>query len=538
MPELAAGEAQLRILLDNIPARVALLDRERRHRYVNQEYIQFAGRPLEEILGRTVAEITGAESFAGLKGLSDRALAGETARWEGWMPHHDTGESRFVQRFYVPHRAPDGGIDGYFTLTLDLTELKRVEQRLIEQVEALHASEALAAAITAAALDCVVVINEAGLVEEFNAAAVSTFGYTRDEAIGRPMAELIIPPTHRAAHVAGFQGYLAHGGSRMLGRRIEMEALRADGSIFPAELAVTEVKLPERRLFAAYLRDLTAAKQAEAQIRRQREALHEVEKMAVFGTLLAGVAHELNNPLSIVIGHAVLLEEEAHEQGAAAVVDRAEKIRVAAERCGQTVRTFLAMARQRGRRREPVSVDRLLRAALRLLQDHTAAGAIGVRWDAAGKLPAVLGDPDQLHHVFANLVLNAQQALVGVGEPGCVTITAAVSGGVLEIGVADNGPGVPYDIRGRIFDPFFTTKKPGAGTGIGLAVSRGIAESHGGTLTLDASHQNGARFVLRLPLAEKPTGVPGPSADHLALGDFFWSPPQHETGDKTVPRGS
>jgi two-component system NtrC family sensor kinase len=536
MPDLVTGEAQLRVLLDNIPARVALLDREGRHCYINQEYIQFTGRPREMILGRSVTEIIG-KAFEGFRGLRDRALAGEAVRWEGWMPHHDTGEPRFIQRFYVPYRGPEGSIDGYFTLTRDLTELKRVEQRLTEQVEALHASEALAAAITAAALDCVVVIDEAGHVVVFNDAAVDTFGYTRDEAVGRPISELIVPPGHRAAHVSGFRRYMAHGGSRLLGRRIEMEAMRADGSIFPAELTVTEVKLPERRLFAAYLRDLTAAKQAEAQIRRQREALHEVEKMAAFGSLLAGVAHELNNPLSIVIGYAVLLEEEAREQGAAAIADRAEKIRVAAERCGQTVRTFLAMARQRGRRRECIAVDRLLRSAFRLLEDRLAAEAIVVHWDVPETLPVVMGDPDQLHHVVANLVLNAQQALVGTVEHGCVTIAAAVRGSVFEISVADNGPGVPYAIRGRIFDPFFTTKNQGEGTGIGLAVSPGIAEAHGGTLTLDPSHQNGARFVLRLPLAEKPTGVAGPSADHLALGDFFWSPPHHETADKTVPRG-
>src|SRR3954471_23476864 len=94
-PKPAAGEEQLRMLLDNIPARVALLDRERRHCYVNQEYMQFVGRPMEAILGRTVAEITGTAPFAEWRGLATRALAGEAVHWEGWVPRHDTGEPRF-----------------------------------------------------------------------------------------------------------------------------------------------------------------------------------------------------------------------------------------------------------------------------------------------------------------------------------------------------------------------------------------------------------------------------------------------------------
>src|SRR5689334_6637139 len=112
---LVAGEAQLRVLLDNIPARVALLDRQRRHCYVNQEYAAYVGLPPEQILGRTVIEFLGMRPYAALHGFGERALAGEASNWEGWVPHHGTGEPRFVRRYYVPYRGADGTVDGYFT---------------------------------------------------------------------------------------------------------------------------------------------------------------------------------------------------------------------------------------------------------------------------------------------------------------------------------------------------------------------------------------------------------------------------------------
>ena len=484
-------------VLDGIPARVALLDRERRHRYVNLEYATFIGQPASAILGKTVAEIIGAAAYEAIKPHGDRALVGETVHWEGWLPYTRDAASRYVQRIYMPFRGGDDVIDGYLVFVRDLTELKLGERRLSDQLASLQESQALNAAITASALDCIIVIDEAGCVIEFNPAAERIFGHRRVDVLGRAIGDIIVPQHLRQRHATGFTRYLTTGEAHVLGRRIEIEGLRADGTVFPLELAITEVRLPGRRLFTAYLRDLTAARSAATELQQSRDALHQSEKMAAFGSLLAGVAHELNNPLSIVVGNAMMLKEDA-ENIAPSLASRAAKIHTAADRCARIVRTFLAMARQR----TAVSVSFALRPSvlesLDLLAYGLRTGGITVETDIPDDLPEVTGDPDQFSQVIVNLLVNAQQALAAVPPPRRVVVSARADQQRVWLTVSDTGPGVPDAVKGQIFDPFFTTKAMGAGTGIGLAVSRGIIEAHGGTLTLLETGRGGAAFEIML----------------------------------------
>ena len=403
----------------------------------------------------------------------------------------------------------------------DITELKLHERELEQRLEELRRSEAMKAAIIDSALDCVIVIDEELRVIGFNPMAEQTFGYTAAEAAGKRIGELIVPPHLRAQHEAGFLRYMTTGQASVLGRRVEVEAMRADGAIIPVELAITEVKTESARLFTAYLRDLTQARQASAEIERQREALHQSEKLAALGSMLAGVAHELNNPLSIVIGHALMLGEETSDHATAAdftkVADRASKIQAAAERCGRVVRTFLSMARQGKAQRQEVQLPALIEGAVELLAYGLRTSGIETALEIPSDLPAMVADGDQLHQVVVNLIINAQQSLHDTPMPRRIAIVARFDQATQEIAitVADNGSGIPDAIRTRVFDPFFTTKPTGIGTGVGLAVSRGIVEAHGGKLQLLPT-QRGATFEIRLPLGESatvPTAVNGAQAE-------------------------
>ena len=250
--------------------------------------------------------------------------------------------------------------------------------------------------------------------------------------------------------------------------------------------------------FVGALVDITDRKRAEAELARQREALYQSEKLSALGSLLAGVAHELNNPLSVVVGQATMLEEGATDSKTA---ERAEKIRRAADRCSRIVRSFLSLARRRTPELTAVQLNAVVEMAVELLSYQLRMADVQLSLDLATDLPSILADADQLNQVVTNLVHNALQALNDKAGPRRLTVSTGYTGnGTLHLNVTDNGPGVPVELRGRIFEPFFTTKAPGAGTGIGLSLCLASIAAHGGTIAVAETPGGGATFVVELPV--------------------------------------
>jgi two-component system NtrC family sensor kinase len=281
----------------------------------------------------------------------------------------------------------------------------------------------------------------------------------------------MIPERFRAAHDVGIHRLQAGGEGRVLGKRLEMHALRADGSEFPMEMVLWRTAAGGEVFYTASINDVSERHDAARQIERQREALRQSEKLTAMGSLLAGVAHELNNPLAIVMGRASLLEEkcERHPELQA----DAARIREAAERCGRIVRTFLDMARNRPSRRSAVSLNEMARAAAEMLLYGYQTHDIELDLALAGGLPPVQADADQIGQVVMNLLVNAQQALAGFDGTRRVQVETGVRPASAEheaavwLRVQDNGPGIAPDARSRLFEPFFTTKAEGSGTGLG-----------------------------------------------------------------------
>jgi len=296
----------------------------------------------------------------------------------------------------------------------------------------------------------------------------------------------------------------------------ELEMNKANGERFWARITTVPMTYQGEDALIHAIVDLTERVRAEAEIARQRESFHQKEKIAALGSLLAGLAHELNNPLSVVSGQSLMLEDAVEDEK---IVDRARRIREAAERCSRTVRTFLSMARSKATERVPVALNDAVTASVDLVSHSLQSSGVEVTLDLDPDLSDVMADGDQLHHLVSNLIVNAEHAMRETEPPRLLNIRTGYDEDTKQIvlTVADSGPGVPEEILERIFEPFFTTKPGAAGTGIGLALCRDIAVSHGGEIRYSTNEPRGAVFTVRLPLADRraqrPAAAVRPDAD-------------------------
>jgi PAS domain S-box-containing protein len=371
---------------------------------------------------------------------------------------------------------------------------KRAEETLQENYQIMQA-------VFEGTSDAIFVKDLHGQYVMINSAGARVFGKSPEDVIGRDDTELY---SAESAHQI-----MDH--DRQVMTSGETQIYEEIGTVSAQTRTYLATKAPRRDHqghiigIIGIARDITERKQAEEQFQRQRDALYQSEKLATMGQLLAGVAHELNNPLSVVMGQAALLQQSIRNKRQA---ERAGKIVQAAERCARIVNNFLALARQRPPERHPVQVNTVVREAVELLAYPLRVDSVEVVWVLAEELPVLRADAHQLHQVVVNLVANAHQAMREVAGPRRLTVATgvAVDGQWVWIEVRDTGPGIAPESEGRIFEPFFTTKPPGVGTGLGLSLCQGIVQGHGGWIGVMRREGPGAVFRVELPV-EGPEGV-------------------------------
>jgi len=239
--------------------------------------------------------------------------------------------------------------------------------------------------------------------------------------------------------------------------------------------------------------------------RRLQDQLIQSEKMSAIGQLIAGVAHDLNNPLASVVGFADYLTEVPHVP--ASLREPLTVIREEAERASNIVKNLLSFARKQEHQRRPTALKPLLDATFLLLRNQLMAHRVEARLEVDDDLPMPDIEPNQIQQVFVNLLNNAAQAIASTGRPGTVIVHARRWLDGVAVDVVDNGPGMPEMLAAQVFEPFFTTKPEGEGTGLGLSISQGIVREHGGRIMLATEEGRGSTFTVQLPLATEPAAA-------------------------------
>lgn len=344
------------------------------------------------------------------------------------------------------------------------------------------------------------IIDGSGSIRRANQAFAALFDVELGSVLGRPWRS-VLP----ADWVPAVEQVIA---DRAPDRQVDLQR----NDVF---LAVTAALLPGRedRWVALAFNDQTARS-------RLQDQLVQAEKMSAMGQLIAGVAHDLNNPLASVVGFAEFLSERPEVPPQ--LREPVSIIREEAERASGIVKNLLGFVRKQERQRRPTPLQPLLDATLGLLRNELIAARVDVRLEIGPDLPLPVVDPNQIQQVLVNLIHNAIQAIAATGRPGTVRVTARRWREGVALDVADDGPGMTDSLAAQVFNPFFTTKPEGQGTGLGLSVSQGIVTDHGGRITLESCEGSGSTFTVYLPSGEEASpppeaGGPGPAATGLRI---------------------
>ena len=377
--------------------------------------------------------------------------------------------------------------------------------------EALRQTEARKAAFFQSALDCIITIDHNGLILEFNPAAEATFGYASEAVLGKPMAELIIPPSLREKHHRGMARYLATGEGPVLGKRIEITAMRADGTEFPVELSITRIGMGGVPTFTASIRDISERKKAEQDKLLLEQQLRQAQKMEAIGQLTGGIAHDFNNMLTVIIGYSELMLQKLKADDP--LRSEVEQVKEAGVRASLLTRQLLAFSRKQVLQPRVLDLNAVLTNMDRMLQRLIDENIDLVTMPSPG-LGRVHADPGQIEQIIMNLAVNARDAMPQGGKLTIETANVELDdayarehvsvkpGPYVMLAVSDTGCGMDAETQARIFEPFFTTKEPGKGTGLGLSTVYGIVKQSGGDIWVYSEPDRGTTFKIYLPWVE------------------------------------
>ena len=366
-----------------------------------------------------------------------------------------------------------------------------------QTLTALEEAESHYKAVLETTVDAIITIDSQGIVQTFNSAAEKIFGYRAEEVIGNKV-NMLMPEPYRSEHDGYIGRYLKTGVPKIIGTGRQVNGLRKDGTEFPMDLAVSEVPLKDKRLFAGIIRDMTERILLE-------EQLVQSTKLAAVGRLISGIAHEVNNPVSIIKLHIANVMQNIESQKLPEdLIETLKVIQRQNNKVGQIISELQAFSRQGYFSPEWTDVNQTVHTALRLVENTLQNQDIVYQAELADSLPKVFLDPIRIEQVLLNLFNNAIEAMP---DGGVLTVSTTLETDQTDedwvvVRIRDTGTGIEEEHLSHLFDPFFTTKEVGEGTGLGLSVSYGLIQEHKGRIEVSSQPGKGSEFQIYLPLTE------------------------------------
>jgi len=432
------------------------------------------------------------ESRAG--DLVGRCFAGETLSSVEDVLVCKDGRRLHVAQTLSPIRGSAGAVEGISLIVRDVTERKSLEESLRAMHRHIREAEEKFLGMIERANDAIFILDAStGEVIGANARAEAMTAMNRADIIGRRVTDLHAADEHRTVR-RYFESSMNGGGEPVA---LEAHLVREGGAPVCVAVISRILNYGSRNAVEWLCRDITDRRQAEKQNESLQQQLLQSEKVSAIGQLVGGVANELNNPLTGVIGYAELLATQTSDEK---IKRGLERVHSEARRCHRIVQNLLTFARRHKPEKVLLNINDVLESTLELCAYQLHVDSIRVQRELQADLPRTMADFHQMQQVFMNVIINAHQAIQETNRKGLIKVRSSFSDGKVRVEIVDNGPGIQPQNLQMIFDPFFSTRPPGQGAGLGLSICYGILQEHDGRIWADGAGRQETRIVVELPV--------------------------------------